>query len=1041
MTGFAVRHRVFIMSLAILAMLAGAVTFRTMSRREDPEIKSRVAMITCQWPGAPALKVDELVVDVLESAIQRVDEVDEITSTSRSGSAFIKAELDKYVDEIDQVWDELRSEVRAVQGQLPEGASQAFVNANFGDVSSLCLAMFQVPAPGDPADTIARPYSDRELEVMAEVIEDELEALDPVSAVTIHGLAEERIYLEVTSADWAKLGISPRQFRAALDDRNIVVASGELETADGRFMLRSTGELESLDDFGSVVVGTSPEGMPILLRDLPVRVRRGLEDPVDRRVRFLDGERRVPRAVLLAVEMKDGSNVVQMGQLVAERVAQLRQSRLPPDVEFAIVNDLPRQVDSLVRNFVSNLWQAIAVVLLVALIMMGWRPAVVMAAAVPLCMITALAVVRQLGVELEQFSIASLIIALGMIVDNAIVVSDQTATLIRQGETKVRAAIRGASELSIPILTSTLTTVAAFLPLLTIPGSTGEYIRSLPIVVSCTLLASYFVAMTVTPILCYWLLKPGQVKPKAEGPLLRAYGRLIQACLRAKLVTLAAAVLAVLAALTLVPAIGNQFFPGGERDQFFVHVRLAHGSTLDQTAAIVEQIEDLVLETRETEVEGQVVDRLVNAYTFLGSGGPRLMMTMDPEDPAPHYAFLVINTVDAKLSTGWAAELRERVGRIPGARIDVRNYVLGPPLDFPVEFRISGADPDLLRETGDRMVEALRAVPGTMDPYHDWGNSTYQIEVDIDDQRVELAGLSNRDVAESLNGMMTGFRLTDYREGDYTVPVVLRLDAAERTDLRTLDGIYVGADQKVPIDAVASIETGWQPASITRFNRRRAITAGSQVRSGYLATAVSATARPALQEIVDALPEGYELEELGEQDASAESQADMARALLFSMALILLVLIGQYNSVAKPIVVLSAAPLALIGALVGLFVTGWPLGFMPMLGIVSLVGVVINNAIILIDFVQAQVGGGIDLESAVVNAGKARMKPILLTTLTTVGGMTPLALYGGPMWAGMSYAMIFGLVFSTGLTLVVVPTIYAAFASWFKMKVVQEEPA
>ncbi|MEM8710127.1 MAG: efflux RND transporter permease subunit [Planctomycetota bacterium] len=1043
MTSFALRHRVFVMTLAVMAMVYGTVTFLTMSRREDPEMTIRTAVVSCRWPGAPALKVDELVVDVLESAIRRVDEVEEIRSESLAGSAVIKVELTKFVSEIDQIWDELRNEVSAAQGELPAGAGVPFVNTSFGDVSPVVLAMYQTAA-GARGDSITRPYSDRELEVFAELVEDELESLDSVSGANVYGLADERIYLEISAADWAKLGLTPAELQAALNDRNIVEASGEFETEGGRFLLRASGEFESLESFGGIVVGTDPEGHPILLRDLPFRIRRGLQEPISERVRFIDHDHRVARSAMIGVEMKAGSNVVKMGAAIQKRIAELRSSQLPPDLEFTIVNDLPRQVDNLVLNFVDNLWQAILVVLFVAFLMMGWRPAVVMAAAVPLCMIAAMGVVTLFGVELEQFSIASLIIALGMIVDNAIVVSDQTASLLKEGETRFRAALRGASELAVPILTSTLTTVAAFLPLLTIPGNTGEYIRSLPIVVSTTLIASYFVAMTVTPIFCFWILRAPKASKKAkkEGMGLRLYGRLIRGCLRAKGLTLGLAMAAVVGALALTPLIGSQFFPGGVRDQFFVHVRLPFGSTIAQTAEVVSQIEDAVLATSEVEVEGERVRRLRNAFTFVGSGGPRLMLTMDPKDPSPRYAFMVINTSSAELSGAWAEELHERVSQIPGARIDVRKYALGPPLDFPVEYRISGPDPERLLAAGEEMVTRLRQVPGVREPYHNWGNSTIQVDVEISPEKVQLAGLSNRAIAQSLNGLLSGYPLTDFRQGDYTVPVVLRLDAEERRDLRTLEQLYVGAGAaKVPLDTVAETRTSWQPAAIARFNRRRAIVAGAQVEDDYLATAVSAAARPAMEEVLDTLPVGYQVEELGEQKETVESQGDMGSALLVSMALILLVLIAQYNSIAKPLVVLSAVPLALIGALLGLLVTGWPLGFMPMLGIVSLAGVVINNAIILIDFIQGAVGQGVQLRDAVEQAGKARMQPIVLTTLTTVGGMIPLALFGGPMWAGMSFAMIFGLLFSTVLTLVVVPTIYVAFSEWFGMKVVVEEPS
>ncbi|MEM6568069.1 MAG: efflux RND transporter permease subunit [Planctomycetota bacterium] len=1040
MTRFAIGHRVFVMTLAAMAMLFGALTFQEISRREDPELTIRTAIVTCVWPGAPALKVDELVVDVLEEAIAEVDEVDEIRSESQSGVAVIKVELDKRLTEIDQVWDELRNEIRGVQRELPDGALPPVVNSNFGDVSAMVVALHQTPPPGSSTGTIRRRYTDRELEVLAELVEDELETIPSVSGVDLYGLAEERVYLEVSADEWAKLGVGPLELRAALDERNIVESSGELETDGGRFLVRASGEIEVFGGFESIVLGTDAGGHPVLLRDLPFTLRRGIEDPVSERVRFLAPSVRAPHAALLAVEMKKGANVVEMGERVRERLETLRATQLPPDVDFAVVNDLPRQVDGLVGSFVTNLWQAIAVVLLVAFVMMGWRPAVIMAAAVPFCMIAALGVVRQFGVELEQFSIASLIIALGMIVDNAIVVSDQTATLIRGGETRFRAAWRGASELAVPILTSTLTTVAAFLPLLTIPGGTGEYIRSLPIVVSTTLLASYLVAMTVTPVLCFWILRGGHAEAQRESIFERAYSRTIRFCLRAKLFTLTGAFVAVMASVALVPIIGNQFFPGGVRDQLFIEVRLPFGSTVDQTAAVVARIEDVLVETSEAEIDGVPRTRLENAYAIIGSGGPRLMLNMDPEDPSPRYAFMVVNTTDATLSADWVPELRERLSLVPGARIEVSKYALGPPIDQPVEFRISGPDPDVLRVAGDSMVEALRGANGVLDPYHDWGNSTYQVRVDIDPQKVQIAGLNNRQIARSLNALLSGFPLTELREGDYTVPVELRLLESERRALETLEGFYVGSDTtKVPLDSVASLETSWQPASISRFNRRRAITVGSQVDDGYLATAVSASAMPAMQAVLEDLPVEYELDELGEAKETKESQGDMGGALVLSMALILLVLIGQYNSLSKPLVVLSSVPLALIGALVGLWATGWPLGFMPMLGIVSLSGVVINNAIILIDFIENEVAGGTDLELAVERAGRARMRPIVLTTLTTIGGMVPLALFGGPMWAGMSYAMIFGLAFSTALTLLVVPTTYVAFVQWFGMSVTSEE--
>lgn len=1035
MTEFALKHRTFVLVLTAVALLVGALTFLTMPRREDPELLIRTAQVVCQWPGAPAEKVDELVVDVLEGAIERIDEVDEIESKSRVGVAIISVKLDRTLAEFEQIWDELRNEVRSVEGELPDGARTPTVNSNFGDVASLCLAMYQTPLEG--SDRIEHVYSDRELELYYELLERELEALPSVAAVDAFGLREERVYVEVDSAAWSKLGLDQQSLRSAIDDRNIVVSSGQLETPTGRFVLRSSGELGSLDELDDVVVGTADDGQPVVLGDVAFEVVRTVEDPARNLVRYMDADTRAPRSVLLAIEMKGGSNIVKMGEAVDAKLAELRSNRLPPDLAFAIVNDLPRQVDTLVSDFVTNLWQAIVIVLVVALFMMGWRPAVIMAAAVPLCMVVAIGVVRRFGVELEQFSIASLIISLGMIVDNAIVISDQAATLIRQGRSKFDAALEGARGLAIPVLTSTLTTVAAFLPLLTIPGESGDYMRSLPIVVSTTLLASYFVAMTITPMLCFWILKPSakDTTQKPPGFVARLYERTIRACMKRQMLVLGGAMAAVAGAFMLVPYIGSQFFPGGVRDQFFVHVRMPRGVALEETARVVERVEDLILESRMTTVDGQPFDRLANSFAIVGSGGPRLMLTMDAEDPLPSYAHIVVNTTDATLSAEWASELRELGRAIPDARIDVRKYNLGPPVEFPVEYRISGPDADVLRDTADRVVAALRGVDGVTDPYHSWGNSSQSVDVRIDERRARLAGLTNRDVANSVNDLLSGRELTTFNEGDHSIPVVLRLARDERASLAVLDELYVGgASGKVPLDSVADVVVDWQPSQVGRVDRVRAITVGSQVDDGFLSTEVSARAYPVVEDIVSKLPAAYSFEERGEQAESSQGAADIMSAFAISFGLILLVLVSQYNSVAKPLVVLSAVPLALIGALLGLFVTGWPLGFMPSLGIVSLAGVVINNAIILIDFIQTDVASGHTVRDAVARAGQARMRPIVLTTLTTVGGLLPLALFGGPMWAGMSWAMIFGLSLSTVLTLLVVPTVFVFLVERFDVK-------
>jgi multidrug efflux pump subunit AcrB len=1062
-TSFTVNHRTTTMAVVLVALILGLQTFDTMPRREDPEITIRNAIVITHWPGATAAKVEELVTDPLETAINQMSEVDTIVSESKTGMSVITVELIETTppEAVDQAWDDMRNKIHEAVGDLPDGCGLPWVNSDFGDVFSVCLALYQRPPDGartfEPDDP--RRLTWRQLEILADKVETGLKTVPSVAKVDKLGIQDEVIYLEVPSADWAKVSLTEDDLARLLDAQNIVAPGGQIDTGESRYSVRPTGEFEAYRAMRDVVVARHDDGLPVFLRDLPIKIERTFVDPPQPKFRFVDPDFTADRALFVAISTKSGENVVEMGRQIEEKILDLKATMLPYDVELTVVNDLPRQVDTLISDFVSNLWQAIAIVLTVAFLMMGWRPALIMATAVPLSMIAAFTVVRGFGVELEQFSIASLIIALGMIVDNAIVVSDNCVRMIEEGMPRKEACIKGATSIAIPIIAATLTTVGAFLPMLTIVGNVGEYVRSLPVVVATTLLMSYFVAMLVTPIMCFWLLKPSTrnaqgrtllarligifrrkkaapAEPPAADKGSSAYDRFIMWCLDHKGLTLGVSTVAFLGVLQLIPLIGNQFFPKGDRDQFFVHVWLPEGSSITATEEMCEQVEQAILDTRVKEIDGRDVDRLTNVTTMVGTGGPRLMLTSNPEQNFPNYAYMIVNTADPTYSATWVEDLKETVADIPGARIDVRRFTLGPPVKNPVEIRVIGDDADELREKAEELVGIFRNTPGAADPQSDWKNPSYEVEVRIDPDAANLAGVTNRDVANTLNGLISGRRLTTYREGDHLVPVYLRMEDAERRRLTDLARIYVnGRSGKVPLSSIAKLEPSWQPAVIARRDQRRCVSVGGQAEAGYLANLVATSMEPELKELVASMGSGSRWEYGGEMEESAEAQAKLAAAFGLAGIVILLVLISQYNSIAKPFVVLAAVPLSMIGALIGLFVTGWALGFMPMLGIISLAGVVINNATILIDFIEAGVRAGKPLRKAVAEAGRMRMKPILLTTFTTVGGMLPLALFAGPMWAGMAWVVIFGLAFSTALTLLVIPTLYTLCVERFKLKI------
>lgn len=1031
--GFALSHRPVVLALTAVVLVVGVFNFLTMPRREDPEIIVREALIITAWPGASSSKVEELVTEPLEDAIGEVGEIEKIRSKSLVGLSVIQATVDDSVRDTDRVWNDLRAKIRDRTPQLPDDSGAPFVNTDFGDVYEIVLAVYQVPLAGE--DEIKLAYSPRELERIAERIEDRLQLIKPVAKVNFWGAREERIYIEVDSADWAKINLTARQLRDLFQARNIVEPGGELDTRRGRYAVQTTGEFTSVKEMNNLVVGLHDNILPVRLGDLPLKIDRRYQEPPSSLVRFTSPEHPHQPCLVIGISMKSGSNVIEMGREVDRVLAELEDGVVPPDIHMTRVNDLPRQVNARISELFGNLLLGVLIVLAAALVAMGWRPALIMVTAIPLSMFAALAVVRFMGVELEQFAIASLIISLGMVVDNAIVVSDNVYRHVRAGRAKLDAVRDGAQELAVPILVSTVTTILAFLPMLTVEGNEGDYIRSLPVVVTATLSASYLVAMLITPLMCWWLMEDGRTAGPADGRTVFIYDRVIGWCLRHKTAVLAAAFVTFGASLAILPVIGNQFFPAGARDQFFIKVWLPEGSAISQTARVVEDVERVVLDTSPVTENGSTTHRLANTVAYIGTGGARIMLTQEPEYDYPFYALVIVNTTSPDFTPDFARDVRARLSNRYDARITVERFVLGPPLKDPISFRLSGPDADVLRTMVPEMLRIFKSTAGVEAAYSNWGATAYQVEVDVDSYAANLAGVTNADIALTTKSLLSGALLTTFREGDHKIPVVLRTVRERRGSLGDLSGIFVnGANGKVPLAAVAELRLTWRPAVIAHYNRLRTVTVSARVGEGMLSNTVAEQIQPRLEAIMSTLPVGYTLKQGGEYAATVKTQGQVLRAVLIAVILIVLMLIVQYNSLLKPVIILVAVPMSMIGVLIGLLVTGWAMGFMAMLGALSLAGIVINNAIILIDFIETRISEGDGLHTAVTTAGRVRLRPILLTTVTTMGGLLPLSLFGGPLWAPMTNGMIFGLAFSTVLTLIVVPTLYVTFAERLSMK-------
>lgn len=1031
---FALTHTSIIAAFVIVFVVVGLFNFDSMSRREDPEITIRDAMIVTSWPGASATRVDELITDAIEDVVLEIPEIVTVESESMVGLSIVQVTAGDEITNADQVWDDVRAKVDTVRGDMPSGSAPPFVNSDLGDVYEVVFSLHQV---GSKRHT---PYTPRELEQIAERIEEEVERIDDVARVEFWGNQPERIYVEFDPKDSAKFGITSAELTRLFQGRNIVFPGGELDTDRIRYAINPSGEFTSIEQIKDMVVGRV-DGRPVRLGDLPISISRRYEEPTQSLVRITTPDQVHQPSFVLGVSMKSGRNVVNMNAALESTIERLRQTLIPPDIAVERVNDLPRQVNTRIVDFQMNLVQGVLIVLGVALLTMGWRPALIMATAVPLSMLAAFAVVRYLGVELEQFSIASLIIALGMVVDNAIVVSDNAVRLIKQGVAKFDAVVRGVQELAIPIFTSTLTTMAAFLPMLTLEGQVGEFVASLPVVVSLTLGMSYLVAMLVTPIMCVWLLKPedGSSKGSPWGEQwLKRYDWAINWCLERPGTVVSMAGIGLLAALTLVPIIGSQFFPAGSRDQLFIKVWLPESSPIGRTAEVVSDVEQVLFATNPDPVTNE--NRLVSAVSFIGTGGPRIMLTQEPEYPYPYYALILVNTASNEDTETYAADLREKLRGFPNARITVDQFMLGPPVRDAVSFRLTGPDPEVIARQADKMLAIFKETPGVVRPYSNWGSASHQVELVIDDHAANLAGVTNEDIALTTSTLLSGALLTEYREGDHLVPVLLRATRDTRKGLNNLTDIYVtGQFGKVPLEAVAKVVPSLGSSVIARRGGLPTVTIGSRFEDGLLANTVASRLQPKLTALQNSLPAGYTIEADGELEETTNAQRQVVLAVGLSVLLMMLILTIQYNSLLKPIVVLAAVPLGLIGVILGLYMTGWAIGFMAMLGILSLGGIVINNAIVMVDFIESNMAEGHELREAVAAAGRVRMKPILLTTATTIGGLLPLSLFGGALWAPMTNGMIFGLFISTLLTLFVIPSLYVLLVEKVGMQAVQAD--
>jgi multidrug efflux pump subunit AcrB len=896
----------------------------------------------------------------------------------------------------------------------------------------------------DPKDTEARlrsvvgdRYSYRELDEYTDTVQRYLQTVAQVSKVTRSGVLPEQIYLDYSQERLAAYGVQPNALGDLLSARNITVPGGNLEVEGKSVTIDPSGELGSEKEIGDILVGTSSGGAPQYLRDL-VEVSRDYQSPPRYlnylSVRSSDGQFRRARAITLAVQMRPGSQIADFGTAVDKRLADVKRL-LPEDLILRRTSDQPLQVRENVNLFMSSLYEAIVLVVVVGLIgFWEWRSALLLALSIPITLAMTFGFMHMLGIDVQQISIASLILALGLLVDDPVVAGDAIKRSLADGWRPLVAAWLGPTKLATAILFATITNIVAYLPLLVIGGDVGRFIYTLPVVLTCSLVASRIVSMTFIPLLGYYLLKPGKAEPSMEERrtrgVARHYYRVVGWAIDHRRMVMAVASVLVVLGFAGARRLKTAFFPQDLSYLSYVDVWLPEDAPLSATRAKAEEAEAIV---REVAAEfGRAHDEhdtLESITTFVGGGGPRFWFSVSPEMQQLNYAQLIIQVKDKHDTPHLVPELQAALSkRIAGARLDVRQLENGKPVGIPIQVRIAGENSDELRALAEKVKAEFRALPTAERVRDDWGAETFTVNLEVDPDRANLAGVTNLDVAMSSAVAMNGRAVSSLREGDRQIPIVARLRADERAQLDDIQSLYVTSlrgPQKVPLGQVSRIAYRLQTEKIRRRNQFRTITVACFPTAGVLPSEVIKAAEPAIARIAKSAPPGYEITIGGEKEEQQKGFAELVVVLALSIFAIFLALVVQFKSAVKPLVVFAAIPFGVAGALISLVVMHSPFGFMAFLGIVSLIGVIVSHIIVLFDFIEEAHERGEPLRDALLDAGIVRLRPVLITVGATVLGLVPLAMHGGPLWQPLCYAQIGGLTVATFLTLLLVPVIYS----------------
>ena len=992
-------------SIAFLMIaLTGLYAFFTVSRLEDPEFTIRVAMVTTMFPGAPPQKIEELITDKIEKKIQGMGEVDSITSESLAGISMITVEIaPQYKNDLDTIWTRLRNKMDDVKSELPEGVIGPIVNDEFGDVFPVVIAL-----TGDG-------FSYRELKDIADTTRDELLTIPSVSKVDFYGTQEERIFVEFSNARLAELGFTPDELAQALSAQNVLQPGGQTVVGPELLVLEATGEFETLDDLKRVSLRKQGSPETIYLEDVAT-IRRGFVDPPSMMTRY-----NAEPCIMIAISMVSGERVTDMGEQVREVVADI-EAEMPVGIDYSIFVYQPKYVDRSIRDFMGNLGQAYLFVVIVMLLFCGLRMGLIAGALVPMAMLMCMASMPVFDIKLQSVSIASLIIALGMLVDNGVVTSEDLLVRFARGEDRLKAVAHSVRQLWMPLLAASLTTICAFMPIALADSDVAEFCLSLFQVITITLLSSWILSITFIPMLCFYFLKPKKETQSFDKRMYRIYRSLLFWSLRHRFIMVLGIVLLLLSSFWAFRFVPSIFFPPNSREMILIDFWQPYGTDIRETQRRAMKLESYLLNNT----------NVANVGIFIGNGGPRWMLSLNIEGDNNNYASFIVNTKTKEIVPELMDATRTYLeDHFPDCRFTVKELETGPPVGAPIQIRLSGKDIDTIYQLRDAIFDTISAVPGVVNIRDDWGEWTKKVNVVVNQEQAKLAGFTSQDVASSLKTHMSGLAATEFREGKEIIPIEIRSDDTHRMDLGKAESLNVYSyltGNSLPLLQIAKAKLMWQPSAIRRRNTKRTMTIKADV-AGRFASEALAEIVPAIDNLQhsDDWVRGYEVEYAGEDADSEEAMSSIMAALPFAAGILALVLIAQFNSIRRPLIIALTIPPMFIGIIYGLLITTEPFGFMAFLGMISLMGIIVNNAIMMIDRIEIERAGGQSIQDAIVASAHKRLRPILMTTVTTIVGLIPLSLNGGAMWRPMANTIIFGLAFATVLTLLLCPVLYSFF--------------